>query len=348
MSLPRTMRVARFHGWGDVRVESAPVPQPGRGEIVVRIAACGLCGSDALRWYVERKAPVVLGHEPAGTVAAVGSAVSTLHPGDRVFVHHHAACGECAECRRGLWSNCMTWRRQALQPGGFAEFALASADTVARDTLALPATLDFETATFIEPVACCIRAVRRQGGLREGDDLCIIGLGAMGLLMVQLSRIFGARRSFGLDFIPERRQRARSLGAQLALDPASEQDMQALREATGGRGADVVIVCPGDPRTVQAGIRMAAPGARVVCFTPQAPELPLTVDQSALYFREIAIMQSYSSGPDETRAALRLLAESRLDVASLITHRAGLDGVGEALERISAKAGIKTIVLPWS
>src|SRR5690606_23669258 len=120
--IPETMRVARLHGWGDVRVGEMAVPRPGPGEALLRVEACGVCGSDALEWYVETKAPAVLGHEPAGTIVAVGEGVTTLRPGDRVFTHHHAPCMACAECRRRLWSNCATWKRSQLTPGGFAEY----------------------------------------------------------------------------------------------------------------------------------------------------------------------------------------------------------------------------------
>jgi L-iditol 2-dehydrogenase len=347
-ALPTTMRVARLHAWGDVRVEEQPLPAPpGAGEILVRIEACGVCGSDALDWYVATKAPAVLGHEPVGTVVRTGDGVTAVRAGERVFVHHHAPCGACPECKRGLWSSCATWRATRLEPGGFAEYARVPAPNVARDTLALPDTLDWETGTFIEPVACCIRAVRRRGGLEPDDAVLVVGLGAMGLVMTQLARVFGAATVLGSDFLADRRARARALGADAAFDPAAGDVGADVRDYTGGRGADVVIVCPGSTAAIGAGIAAAAPGARVVCFTPLPPGPTLTVDQSALYFREVVLTQSYSCGPDETRAALALLADRRIDVHSLVTHRAGLDGVAAALERAhSGSDGIKTIIFP--
>lgn len=350
MTLPDTMRVARLRAWGDVRVEEAPVPRPGPGEIVVRIEACGVCGSDALVWYVERKAAdggVVLGHEPVGTVAAAGPGVERFAPGDRVFVHHHAPCMRCQECRRGLWSSCDTWRATNLEPGGFAQYARVPATNVAHDTLALPGDMDWERGTFIEPLATGLRAVRRNGALRSHDHLLVIGLGSMGLLMTQLGRALGAAGVIGSDFLEARRRLAAELGADAALDPAAGDIAAAVRERTGGRGADVVIVCPGDERAVRQGLDAAAPGGRVVCFTPFPPDRPLTIDQSTLYFREVQLLQSYSCGPDETRDALRLLRDDAIRTEPLVTHRAGLDGVAEALERAAGKAeGIKTLVFP--
>jgi L-iditol 2-dehydrogenase len=203
--------------------------------------------------------------------------------------------------------------------------------------------MDFDPATFVEPVACCIRALRRCA-LGPGDALHIIGLGAMGLVMTRLGRIIGAGSVTGSDFLPERRELASYFGADAAFDPAELAGD--IRGRIDGRGADVVIVCPGDPRAVAAGLDAAAPGARVVCFTPQPPDVPLTIDQSSLYFREVTLTQSYSCGPDETRQSLAWLADGSLDPRPLITDTAGLDGVAGALERTRAKVGIKSIIRP--
>lgn len=347
MQVPERMRVARLYRWGEVRVEEAAVPAPGPGEALVRVEVCGVCGSDALRWYVERKAPAVLGHEPVGTVMAVGPGVETVAVGDRVFVHHHAPCFACEECRRGLWSNCATWKATQLVPGGFAEYFVVPAPNVERDTLRLPDGMDWETAVFIEPLATCVRALRRQGRLEVGDAVLVVGLGSMGLLLTSLARAYGAGQVFGSDFVAERRERALRRGADVAFDPDAEDVVTAVRDATGGRGADVVVVCPGAPAAIRAGIGAAAPGGRVVCFTPLAPGQELTLDPFALYFREITLTQSYSCGPDETREALRLLAEGVVEATSLITHRDGLDGVGTALDRAAGVGGgLKTVIYP--
>jgi L-iditol 2-dehydrogenase len=341
-------RVARLYRWGDVRIETLDVPIPAPGEIVVRIEACGVCGSDALTWYVEQKVPVVLGHEPAGVVVAAGENVEHISVGDRVFVHHHAPCMNCENCKRSLWSNCDDWRRNALDPGGFARYTLVSTESVCRDTLVLPRHVGFETASFIEPLACCIRAVKRHGNVQTGDTVFVVGLGAMGLLMVQLARLYGASTIVGADFRGERRERGLLYGAQLALDPRDQQQVTQWQEMTNGRGADVVLVCPGDPRALTTGLDAAAPGARVVCFTPMRPNDPVPLDLCELYFKEISVHQSYSCGPDETREALDLISKGQIEVDSMITHRAGLDGVAAALERARGKSdGIKTVILPW-
>ena len=344
MMLPHTMRVARLHAWGDVRIETMPVPRPAAGEVVVRIDACGLCGSDALDWYVARKAPVVLGHEPVGRIAAIGAGVTQLAVGDRVFVHHHAPCMACTECERSLWSNCATWRATQLDPGGFAEYARVPALNVTHDVLRLPDLITDVAATFIEPVACCLRALGR-GRLQPRDRLLIIGLGAMGLLIAELARALSCGRILGTDFVAARRHRAAARGV-VTLDPAAADWQSQLQRLTDGRGADVVIVTPGTGAAIATGVVAAAPGARVVCCTPLPPDEPLQLDQTHMYFREIELLQSYSCGPDETRHALSLLAAGTLNVESIVTHHAGLEGVADALERAHAGAGLKTIIYP--
>lgn len=344
--LPPTMRVARLYAWGDVRVETEPTPTPGDGEALIRIAACGVCGSDALDWYVERKAPVVLGHEPAGEVVALGDGVDNLALGDRVFVHHHAPCGRCPACRRRLWSNCPTWRASRLVPGAFAEYACAPAVIVARDTLRLPGDLDFDTATFVEPVACCLRALNRAAP-RHDDSVLVVGLGAMGNLLMRLARLAGVRWTAGSDPVPERRSFAQRAGADQSFDPDLDSIAQAVRDATQGRGADVVIVTPGAPAAVRDAVACAGPGARVVCFTPLPPSRQLDLDWSDMYFREITLTHSYSCGPDETRAALDLLATRRLEVDDLVTARGGLETVADALSRAKQPGPhMKSIIRP--
>lgn len=347
IDVPPMMRAARLVAWGDVRTEEVPTPSIGPGEALVRIEACGVCGSDALRWYVERKAPAVLGHEPAGVIAAVGDDVDSIRPGDRVFVHHHAPCGACGHCHRGSWSGCRTWRATRLDPGGFAEYARVMAPTVQRDTLRLSDAVDFDTATFIEPLGCCVRALRRHAAAREGDAVLIIGLGVMGLLMIQLAQLYGAGVVIGSDYIADRRTMAQSLGAAVVLDPSRDAIVDAVLDATDGRGADAVVVCPGTVDAVQQGLSAAAPGARVVCFTPLPPDQRAALNLSDLYFREVTLTQSYSCGPVETRDAIGLLDARLVRTAELVTHRAPLDGVADAIDRAAGKgAGLKTIIYP--
>lgn len=213
------MRVARTLSFAETRVEQASVPPLEPGDARIRVEACGLCGSDALRWYVDRKAPAVLGHEPAGVVTAVGEGCP-LEPGQRVFVHHHVACGACRACRRGFETNCELFRSSRLDPGGFAEQLRVPAENVLRDTLVLPDAVTFEQATFVEPVACCLRAVGKLGLEPGGDDtVLVVGLGAMGLIHARLAKELGAARVLASELSPVRAQRGAAWGVDRVLDP---------------------------------------------------------------------------------------------------------------------------------
>ncbi|MBI4575261.1 MAG: alcohol dehydrogenase catalytic domain-containing protein [Planctomycetes bacterium] len=343
--IPQTMRVARTYDIDDHRVESRPVPDLGPRDALIRVRACGLCGSDALDWYVRQKAPTVLGHEPVGEVVAVGPEVTAFRLGQRVFTHHHVPCGECHTCRRGFETNCERFRATALDPGGFAEFLRIPAENLEADTLALPDRMSDVEGTFIEPLACALRPFRRVT-LTPEDTVAIVGLGVMGQLLVQVARARGAGRVAGLDFVESRRELAMRLGAHLALDPCQDAPAR-LWEATGGLGADLVIVGPGSPEAVDLGIALAGRGGTVVLFSPTEPARRLAVDGHGLYFRELTLTASYSCGPRETREALDLLASGAIRVEPLVTHRFGLEGLGEALRLARSKGeALKSLIVP--
>lgn len=341
------MKVARAYTLADIRLEEVPVPRIEAGEALMRVEACGLCTSDCLDWYVAQKSPIVLGHEPTGVLVQVGAGVEGFREGDRVFTHHHVSCGACANCRRGAETSCEMFRKTKLDPGGFAEFLRIPADNLSRDTLKLPEDMDFELGTWIEPLACSLRSLRKAPPLKESDVVLIIGLGSMGLLNALAAKAHGARRIFGSDFNPWRLQRARELGFEDAFDPSTGDVADTLRERTGGRGADLIIVGPGSLPAIEQGIACAAPGAFVVMFTPTPPTDRLAVSPHRFYFNEITLTASYSCSPVETREALKLLTEGRVDPRPLVTFRTGLDGLREAVDRTVAKSeDLKAIVYP--
>ncbi|MGH2399519.1 MAG: alcohol dehydrogenase catalytic domain-containing protein [bacterium] len=343
--LPTTTRAVVFHRPDDLRLESIPVPRLGPGDVLVRIAACGLCASEVMDWYMARKAPIPLGHEPVGEVLQTGPAVDAFAPGDRVFVHHHAPCMRCRACRRGAYVHCTTWRRTTLIPGGLAEFAVAPAEIVAADMLAIPPEMSDEAAIFIEPLATVVKSLRR-GGLREGDRVLVIGLGVMGLLHVMMARRLGAQMIVGADRVPSRLERAREAGADAVVDVATERLPETMRAAGDGDGADIVIVCPGSLDALQTGVEAAGAAGTVVVFTPTAPELRWSLSVHDLFFREVRIVPSYSCGPDDTRAALRYILEG-LSVESLITHRLPLEEAGEGYRLVRAAGdALKVVVRP--
>ena len=336
------MRVARLYDFGDIRVEEAARPEPGPDQIVVRATACGICSGDIMPWYIRRKAPLVLGHEPVGVVEMAGAAVSEFKPGDRVFAHHHAPCFQCAACRRGEYVQCATWRASNLRPGGMAEYFLVEAPNL-RDTLKLPDQIDDANGVLIEPAACVVKSLARSG-LKRGESILIIGLGIMGMMHVKIARDLGAGFIIGADLFERRATRARELGADAAIVVVGDNLAEQVREVTNGAMADVVIVGPGTSRAIATGIACAGKGATVVQFTATPPEDELLVRPHDLYFNETRMVPSYSCGPDDTRAALKLVERGVINAADLVTHRFALAQITQAFATAQTPESLKVIV----
>ena len=341
---PAVARALVYHGPGDLRLEDVPLPAPARGEIVVRITACGLCPGEVMDWYLARKAPLPLGHEPVGEVVEAGDGAG-FAPGERVFVHHHAPCMTCRRCRRGDFVHCVTWRPRRLIPGGLATYALVQAAAVSTDTLRVPAVLSDDAATFIEPLACVVKSVRRAR-VRAGDRVLVVGLGVMGLLhLLVLRATTQPLRLLAADRLPDRLARAAGV-ADTLLDVSQRPLAPSVADATDGEGADIVIVGPGTVDALEAGRTAVAPGGTVVVFTPTPPDVRWSLPVHDLFFNETTIVPSYSAGPDDTGEALRLLVAG-LAVEPLITHRLPLSRAAEGYDLIRATgSALKVVVRP--
>jgi L-iditol 2-dehydrogenase len=344
--IPARMRVAVYYRNHDVRIEERPVPQPGPGEILVKTEACGLCGGETMEWYLAARAPKVLGHEPAGVVAALGPGPARFKVGDRVFVHHHVPCMSCHHCNRGHFTLCDHFRQTAIDPGGFAEYFRVPAENTTHDTHLLPEHLTFEEATVIEPMACALKGLRLTP-VHPGDTVAIVGMGFMGACYLQLILILPVGKVFALDPNPWRREKALALGATYALDPRDGAAAQALRDLNDGRGADAVFVVAPSLDAWQLGLELCERGARLHLGAPPPPGSTWEIDANARYFSELQTNSSYSAGHVDTAAVLDLLGSGRLDAKSLITHRFGLEGVEDAIRlHLTAGESLKAIVLP--
>lgn len=344
-ALPTVTRAVVYHRNGDLRLEDVPLPALGAGELLVRIRACGLCPGEAMDWYMDRKAPAVLGHEPVGEVLAAGEGVTAFAPGDRVFIHHHAPCMTCRFCRRGDYVQCATFRRTRLIPGGLSQYAVVPGENVRHDTLKLPDDLTDEQATFVEPLACVVKALRRAG-LQRGDRVLVIGLGVMGLLHVMLARRLEADLIIAADRVGARLAAAGRAGADAAVDVTRQHLPDAVRARTDGAGADRVVVGPGTVEAIELGFQCVAPGGTLLLFTPTPPEVRWPLAVHDVYFREVRLVTSYSAGPDDTRAALEWLRKG-LAVDQLVTHRYPLPGAIEGYRRVrEATDALKVVVQP--
>lgn len=336
------VRAVVFHAPGDIRVEETEVSLPGPGEILVRMTACGICGSDLMDWYMVQKAPVVMGHEPVGVVEAVGASLDQADPplpkvGQRVFVHHHAPCLVCRHCRRGRETLCETFAASRLLPGGMAEMIRVPARNAGTDVLVLPDHVDDAAATLIEPLACCVRSQRRAG-IDRSTRVAVVGLGQMGLLQVQTALASGCDMLVGVDPLAGRRTQVEAYGARTA-----EPDAGKVLAALGAR-PDVVLLATGNPAAVELALDVVAPGGCVQLFAPAPPGHRLPVDLNLLFFREIRIDASYSAGPADTREALDLLACGRVTIEGVITDRYPLSQATAAFAKARSAGSRKVLV----
>ncbi|SRR5579875_213242 len=336
------MLAAKIYDFGDIRLEEMERPRVGADDILVRAVACGLCSSDFLPWYVKRKAPFVLGHEPVGVVEEIGENVRGFCPGQRVFVHHHAPCWQCAPCRRGEYVQCPTWRSSKLEPGGMAEFFVVSPINQ-RDTLVLPAEMSDLDGVLIEPVACALKAMRRAD-IKPGETVVVLGLGIMGIINVALARHLGAGLVIGVDLVEQRAVRATRFGADLGLTVSEDNFVAQLAQVTGGAMADVVIVGPGTASALKMGLAAAGAGARVVQFSPVPPQETIDISPYEMYFKEVRLLPSYSCGPDDTREALKLISSGVLRAASLVSHTFPIREVARAYAVAQTPEALKVVV----
>jgi len=251
------MHVAMYYSNQDVRLEEVPMPQIGRGEVLIRVEASGICGTDLLEWYRLHRAPLVLGHEIAGAIEAVGEGVKNYKEGDRICAAHHVPCNTCQYCLKGHFTACETLHTTNYDPGGFAEFVRVPAINVLRGTFRLPDSMSWDDATFIEPVACTARGQRALEPLADTTVL-VLGSGIAGLLHVALSKAAGAARVIATDIAPARLELAKSLGADDAIDaredvPARVRHPVAPPGDVGPRGRPGWLARTRRGRPAQAG-----------------------------------------------------------------------------------------------
>ncbi len=339
------MKAVRVESDGSVSVDEMPVPAIGPREALMKTHAAGICGSDLLSWYVRQKAGTVLGHEVTGEIVAVGEGVTALAAGDRIVPHHHAPCLDCEACRAGRFVHCAAWRSSALDPGGMAEFVRIPAGNLARDTQKIPRSLSDEEASFTEPLATVVKAFRR-GHFEKGQSVFVVGLGSMGQLAVRLSRALGACRIAGADRVASRIAKARESGAEI-LDADRESLGDGARRFSLGKGFDFVFVGPGRSDVIRRAAGVVAPGGVLLVFTMPPPEEELALSAYDLYFREVALVSSYSCGPDDMRIALELLATRRVEVSDLVTHRFPIEHAREAFERARELEGSMKVILTF-
>ncbi len=339
------MRVAMYYSNRDVRLEEYPTPPIGAGELLVKVVASGICGSDVMEWYRIKKAPRVLGHEIAGEIVEVGKGVENFKIGDRVFVSHHVPCNTCYYCLNGHHTVCDTLRTTNLDPGGFAEYIRIPKINVDRGTFVLSQEISFEEGVFIEPLACVIRG-QRLAKLMSGQSVFVIGSGISGLLHIALARVSGSRRIIASDINEFRIRAAKNFGADEAI-LAKDADPEAIREINQGRLADLVIVCAGAISAYLQALQSVERGGTVLCFAPLEPDLNFVFPFFNFWNDGISLLTTYGGAPSDILQAINLIQIHRLPLQKMITHRLPLAKTGLGFQLVAeAKESIKVIIEP--
>ncbi|MBS1706653.1 MAG: alcohol dehydrogenase catalytic domain-containing protein [Armatimonadetes bacterium] len=318
------MKLARYRGGGVIAIEDEPIPPCPPGGLLVKALASGLCSGELMEWYMDQKAPHVLGHEVCGEIVESGDQRFPI--GSRVFPHHHAPCLRCAECSRGAYVHCSQWKRTNLVPGGMAEYFAVAAENL-NDALIIPDGMDSRDAALIEPLACVMKSLRKVQ-IQESDTVGVIGLGVMGLMHMAMLR----EQAVGFDLSVSRREWASTQG----FKTGSLAETQSF---------DVVVVCPGSPAALELALQWVKSEGKVMLFAPMPAESTQELDLNALYFRDIAILNSYSCGPNDTKVAFEALATGKLSASEVVSDFITLDELPEAYLRMKRGEILKPMVL---
>jgi L-iditol 2-dehydrogenase len=338
------MKVAVYYSNEDIRIEERSSPRISSGEILVKMKASGICGTDIMEWYRIKKAPCVLGHEMAGEIVAIGRGVKGLKKGDRVFVSHHVPCYKCYHCSQGNYTACESLHTGNYYPGGFSEFIRIPKENVKYGTFLLPAEITYEEAAMIEPLGCAI-AGQKQLGLKRGQTVLIIGSGVSGILHIQLAKLKKAK-IIAVDINKYKLQKASEFGADYVID-ARKYSLDKLKSINNGRLADVVVVCASAQQAVDNAISSVDRKGKILFFA--VPETDIRIPSLRFWRDEITVTSSYGASPDDLKKAIKLIVNKRINVRKMITHKVKLSDIRKGFQIASeAKESLKVIVVPDS
>ena len=348
------MRVAMYYNNKDVRVEEMSVPKIREGELLVKVIASGICGSDVMEWYRIKKAPRVLGHEIAGEIVEVGKNVKKYKVGDRVFVSHHVPCNECKYCLAGYHTLCDTLRSTNFDPGGFAEYIRVPKINVERGVYLLPDEVSFEEGTFVEPLGCVVRG-QRIAGVKKGDTVLVIGSGISGLLHIQLARVLTrpdtervgrAKRVIATDINEYRLNAAKKFGADTVIN-ATEDVPAGVQKANDGKFADKVIICTSALEAIAQGLSSVDRAGTILFFAPPAPDIKVPFPLFELWNKGVTLVSTYAAVEPDIKESIELIRTRRVRVREMITHRLSLKDAASGFQLVAqAKESIKVIIEP--
>jgi len=328
-----TMKAAFVKDSSSVVVEDVEKPILGTGDVLVKMHACGICGSDLEKVFGKYSQPSTrLGHEPSGTIENVGENVTDYKKGDRVFVHHHVPCYSCHFCLHGNETMCEKYSETNLSPCGLAEeFIVPQWNVSHGGILKIPDSMSFEEAAMIEPLACCIRTWNKFS-FQKGDSAAIFGVGATGMMHVMLSIVHEFDKIFCIDVNEFRLEFAKKFNITDAIKSSLPDIKQKILDQTNNRGVDVAIVATGSLQALSSAIDLVRKGGTVVMFGVPSKGAMINLNMSVIYSKEITLISSYAASDSDTKAALELIQSSKIDVKKLITHRYNIKDSPKAFE----------------
>ena len=337
------MKVAMYYNNNDVRIEEQEIPKISDDELLVKVIASGICGSDVMEWYRVKKAPIVLGHEISGIVEKVGENVNKFNKGDRVFVTHHVPCNVCRYCLNNEHTLCSILHYTKFYPGGFAEYIRIPAINVDRGTFLLPDEISFDEGTFIEPLACVVRGLR-IAQFKPPQSVLVLGSGIAGLLNIKLTSALGASKIFATDINNYRLDMARKMGADITIN-AKENITKIIEKNNDGRLADFVILCTGAINAVKQAIQSVEPGGTLLFFAPTMPEIEIPFPLFNVWNKQIKIFSTYAGAGKDIIDAIELIRSKKLIVTDMITHKLPLEKAQEGFFLVAnADKSIKVIL----
>jgi L-iditol 2-dehydrogenase len=335
------MKVAYWHNNKDIRIEEVPTPVPGPKEMLVKVISCGICGSDIVEWYRLPRAPLVQGHEIGAEVVAVGDSVNKYELGDRVFIAPKVPCMKCFYCENGHYPQCAEVKERL--PGGLAEYILVPEILVERGTYLLPENITYDQSTFIEPLACVVRA-QRLARVKKGQSMLVIGCGMSGLLSIKLAWTKGCK-IIAADINKTKLEFALRMGADVIIGAAD--DIPERLVAENGKKADVVFLCASADSAVEQAWKCVDKGGVIVLFAVPGPDKKVVVPVNDFWMKEITIITSYYCGPPDIIEAIKLIESRDVVVDDLITHRLPLTDIVKGFQLVTdGRESIKVIIRP--
>ncbi len=339
------MKVAMYYNNNDVRIVEMQIPEINDEELLVKVQACGICGSDVMEWYRIKKAPIVLGHEMAGDVVMVGKKVKKFKVGDRIFVSHHVPCKTCSFCQNDQQTLCHTLHSTNFYPGGFAQYLKVPKINIESGVFILPKEISYEEGAFIEPLACVVRGMK-IAKMKSGISVLVIGSGIAGLLNIKYARAMGASKIFATDIDEYRLETAKKMGADVVIN-AKENLVDQVKKNNKGNLADLVILCTGAPSAARQALDSVATGGIILFFAPTEPSVEIPFPLFDLWNKQVKMFSTYAGAPKDIQEAIELIKSKKVKVEDMITHRLPLEETPKGFKLAAqAQRSIKIIIEP--